>query len=208
MPYLRFGKRIFDLVIVIPALAVLSPLLLIIALLVRFQLGSPVLFRQKRPGYGGNPFVIIKFRTMCEPRNESGELLPDENRVTSFGQFLRKTSLDELPELVNVLKGDMSLVGPRPLLMQYLPLYSPEQMGRHDVRPGITGWAQVNGRNAISWEDKFKLDLWYIEHQSLFLDLYILVLTIGNVISREGINQEGQTTVEYFQGDLDDRSHT
>ena len=179
MSYKHFGKRILDLVIVVPALVVLSPFLLIVALTVRFRLGTPVLFRQQRPGYHGLPFAIMKFRTMSNKRDETGELLPDKERLTTLGQFLRGTSLDELPELLNVLVGDMSLVGPRPLLLQYLDLYTPEQNRRHTVKPGVTGWAQINGRNALAWEDKFALDVWYVDHMSFLLDLKILLRTIS-----------------------------
>ncbi len=177
-----------------------SPLFVLLAVLVRFKLGSPVLFLQRRPGRHGKPFTIYKFRTMSHARDADGNLLPDEIRITALGRFLRRTSLDELPELWNVLKGDMSLVGPRPLLMSYLDLYAPEQMRRHDVRPGITGWAQVNGRNELTWEDKFKLDVWYVDNHSLWLDLKILFLTVWKVVRREGVNQPGYATVRYFQG--------
>lgn len=193
-------KRIFDMVVVIVGLAVFAPILLIISLLVRTRLGTPVFFCQTRPGLNGQSFVMYKFRTMTDQRDGKGQLLPDEVRMTPFGKFLRSSSLDELPELINVLKGDMSLVGPRPLLMQYLPLYSPEQVRRHEVRPGITGWAQVNGRNAISWKEKFKLDVWYVDNQSFWLDIKILWMTFSKVFKREGISQEGQETVEEFKG--------
>lgn len=172
----------------------------LLALLVRFKLGAPVLFRQQRPGLHGRPFTLYKFRTMTDARDAEGALLPDAERLTSFGHFLRSTSLDELPELFNVLKGEMSLVGPRPLLMEYLPRYTPEQQRRHEVRPGLTGWAQVNGRNALSWEEKFALDVWYVEHCSFWLDLKILVLTTGKIINREGISQPGHATMEEFRG--------
>ena len=198
--YKTYFKRIFDFIISLILLILLSPFLLIIALLVRIFLGAPVLFKQKRPGLKGKPFVLYKFRTMTDGKDEQGCLLPDEQRLTKFGQFLRSTSLDELPELFNVLKGDMSLVGPRPLLMEYLPLYSKEQMRRHDVRPGITGWAQVNGRNAITWQEKFKMDVWYVDHLTFMLDIKILLLTIIKVFKREGISQDGKATVEYFNG--------
>lgn len=194
------GKRLFDLVLTIPALAFLSPVLTIIALLVRVRLGSPVLFRQQRPGLHGRPFTLLKFRTMTDARDANGDLLPDEQRLPPFGQFLRRTSLDELPELINVLRGDMSLVGPRPLLMQYLDRYTPDQMRRHEVRPGITGWAQINGRNALSWEEKFALDVWYVDHLSLWLDLKITLLTMWKVLRREGISQEGFATMPEFMG--------
>lgn len=182
------------------ALLLLVLPLLLLASLVRFRLGSPVLFRQARPGLHGRPFMMVKFRTMTDERGADGELLPDAQRLTSFGRFLRASSLDELPELWNVLRGEMSLVGPRPLLMEYLPLYSPEQARRHEVRPGITGWAQVNGRNALSWEERFKLDIWYVDHRSLWLDLRILWLTVRKVIVREGISAQGEATMPRFTG--------
>jgi len=193
-------KRAFDFIASLLALALLSPLLGLIALTVRLTLGSPVLFRQRRPGLHGEPFTIYKFRTMTDARDAQGNLLPDAERLTPFGRFLRRTSLDELPELFNVLKGDMSLVGPRPLLMQYLDRYTPEQRRRHEVQPGITGWAQVNGRNAITWEQKFALDVWYVDHWSLWLDLKIIVLTAWKIFTREGISQPGQATMEEFMG--------
>jgi lipopolysaccharide/colanic/teichoic acid biosynthesis glycosyltransferase len=193
-------KRIVDVLVALAALLVLAPLLLALALAVRLSLGTPVLFRQARPGRGGRPFVILKFRTMREARDAAGVPLPDAERLTALGRFLRATSLDELPELVNVLRGDMSLVGPRPLLTEYLPLYSPEQARRHEVRPGVTGWAQVNGRNAISWEEKFDLDVWYVDNRSFLLDLRILVLTVARVLGRAGVNQEGQATMQRFTG--------
>ena len=174
--------------------------MILIAWMVYFRLGSPIIFRQTRPGLRGEPFQMFKFRTMKNSCDSKGKLLPDDARLTNFGRFLRSTSLDELPELWNVLKGEMSLVGPRPLLMDYLPLYSPEQARRHEVKPGITGWAQVNGRNAISWEEKFELDVWYVDHQSFWLDLKILFLTVKNVIARHGISADGEATVEYFKG--------
>lgn len=182
------------------ALLVLSPVLLGVAYMVRKNLGSPVLFRQVRPGMHGKPFEMIKFRTMLDAVDAQGNVLPDEVRLTPFGRFLRSTSLDELPELWNVLKGDMSLVGPRPLLMEYLPLYSTEQARRHEARPGVTGWAQVNGRNAISWDDKFKLDVWYVDNQSLWLDIKIIFLTIKKVLVRDGISAEGEATMSKFTG--------
>lgn len=181
-------------------LLVCSPILAVVALLVRLKLGAPILFRQQRPGLHGKPFMLYKFRTMTDARDADGHLLPDAERLTNFGRFLRRTSLDELPELFNVLKGDMSLVGPRPLLMQYLDRYTPEQMRRHEVKPGITGWAQVNGRNALSWEEKFALDVWYVDHLSLWLDLKIILLTIWKVLRREGISQDGHATMEEFLG--------
>ena len=195
-----FSKRIFDLMVTVPGFILLSPVILLTALLVRIFLGAPILFRQTRPGYKGKPFTIFKFHTMSEKRDEQGNLLPDEMRLTRFGRFLRSTSLDELPELFNILRGEMSLVGPRPLLMEYLPLYSPEQLRRHAVHPCLTGWAQVNGRNAITWPDKFKLDVWYVDHWSFWLDIKILFMTLWKVIQREGINQPGQATMEAFKG--------
>ncbi len=198
--YISHGKRIFDLALTIPSLVVLSPFLIIVALLVRFKLGSPVLFNQMRPGQYEKPFTILKFRTMTDERNADGKLLPDALRLTRFGYFLRKTSIDELPELINMFKGDMSLVGPRPLLMQYLDRYTPEQTRRHEVKPGITGWAQVNGRNAITWEEKFKMDVWYVDNQSFYLDIKIIFMTIWKILRREGINQQGQATMEEFIG--------
>lgn len=193
-------KRIFDLVSTLLALVVAGPLLLLLIMLVRVRHGSPAFFRQTRPGRGGRLFVLYKFRTMTTQRCADGAFLPDAQRLTAFGKFLRASSLDELPELINVLKGDMSLVGPRPLLVEYLPLYSREQARRHEVRPGITGWAQVNGRNAISWEEKFKLDVWYVDNRSFWLDLKILFMTVAKVFRREGISQEGQATMERFTG--------
>ncbi len=198
--YRTVSKRWLDLVLTVPVLILLAPLLACVALLVRIKLGSPVFFRQQRPGLHGQPFTILKFRTMIDAYDLQGNLLPDAERLTSFGRFLRSTSLDELPELLNVLRGDMSLVGPRPLLMQYLGRYTPQQMRLHEVKPGITGWAQVKGRNAITWEEKFALDVWYVDHQSLWLDLKIIILTAWKILKREGISQPGQATVEYFQG--------
>lgn len=194
------GKRILDILVAAAGLVVLSPILLLVAILVRIFLGTPILFRQQRPGYKGKPFYIYKFRTMTDARDPDGELLPDADRLTPLGRFLRRLSLDELPEIFNVLRGEMSLVGPRPLLMEYLPRYSSEQMRRHDVYPGLTGWAQVHGRNAISWGDKFRLDVWYVDHWSFWLDIQIILLTLWKVIKREGINQPGQETIEYFKG--------
>ena len=182
------------------ALVVLSPLLSVIAISIWWKMGKPIFFRQMRPGFNGYPFPLYKFRTMTDKRDQNGHLLSDDERQTPFGRFLRTTSLDELPELWNVLKGEMSLVGPRPLLMQYLDRYTPEQMRRHELKPGITGWAQVNGRNAISWEEKFKLDVWYVDHATLTLDLKILFLTIWKTFKREAINQPGQATREEFKG--------
>ncbi len=193
-------KRVFDLVVSSTALLVLALPMAVLALLVRTRLGSPVLFRQTRPGLHGQPFHMIKFRTMTDARGPDGALLPDDQRLTPFGRWLRATSLDELPELWNVLKGDMSLVGPRPLLMEYLPLYTPEQARRHEVRPGITGWAQVNGRNALNWEDKFRLDVWYVDHHNLWLDLRILWLTLRKVLAREGISHGSEATMPRFTG--------
>jgi lipopolysaccharide/colanic/teichoic acid biosynthesis glycosyltransferase len=193
-------KRLFDIVVSTIALVLLSPLLVVTAILVRLRLGTPVLFRQMRPGLAGAPFRLMKFRTMTDARSPDGTLLPDAVRLTPFGRFLRSTSLDELPELLNVLKGEMSLVGPRPLLMEYLPLYSAAQARRHEVRPGLTGWAQVNGRNALSWEEKFALDLWYVENRSLALDLRILWLTVMRVFGRSGISAEGEATMPRFTG--------
>jgi sugar transferase EpsL len=198
--YHSFGKRLIDLGLTIPALILLSPMLAVLALLVRFKLGSPILFRQQRPGFRAQPFTIYKFRTMTDARDTDGCLLPDAVRLTDWGRFLRSTSLDELPELINVLKGDMSLIGPRPLMMKYLTRYTPAQMRRHEAKPGITGWAQVSGRNAISWEQRFALDVWYVDHQSLGLDFRILALTVWKVLKREGINQPGRATMEEFRG--------
>ncbi|MBB6674815.1 sugar transferase [Cohnella nanjingensis] len=195
-----FAKRLTDLAVSVPALLFLLPTLLIVAGLVRWKLGSPVLFKQERPGLYGKPFKVYKFRTMTDRRDASGELLPDADRLTAFGRLLRKLSLDELPQLLNVVKGDMSLVGPRPLLMEYLSLYTPEQARRHHLRPGITGWAQVNGRNAVSWEEKFRLDVDYVDKQTVTLDLKILLLTVLKVVRREGIAQEGHATVSKFTG--------
>jgi sugar transferase EpsL len=197
---MMIAKRVMDLILAALAALVLSPLMGATALLVSIKLGRPVLFRQQRPGLHGRPFTIFKFRTMTDARDGRGNLLPDEMRLTALGRFLRSTSLDELPELLNVLKGDMSLVGPRPLLMQYLDRYTPEQMRRHEIKPGITGWAQVNGRNALSWEEKFALDVWYIDHRSLWLDIYILLLTLWKIVKREGISQPGQATMEEYMG--------
>lgn len=194
------SKRLFDLIASALALIVLSPVMGLTALLVRIQLGGPILFRQQRPGYKGRPFHIFKFRTMIDRFAPDGSLLPDSERLTRFGRVLRSTSLDELPELFNILRGEMSVVGPRPLLMEYLPLYSAEQARRHDMPPGLTGWAQVNGRNALSWQDKFRLDVWYVDHWSFWLDLKIIFLTLVKVFQREGITQEGQATAEKFTG--------
>ena len=193
-------KRTVDVLIAAPLLVLLSPLLALVALAVRVVLGPPVLFRQERPGRHGTPFTILKFRTMNDRRRATGSLLPDEERLTRLGRFLRRTSVDEVPELYNVLRGDMSLVGPRPLLMEYLPLYSPDQRRRHEVRPGITGWAQVNGRNALTWNDKFRLDTWYVEHRGLALDLKILAMTVGKVLRGADIAAPGVATMEPFRG--------
>jgi lipopolysaccharide/colanic/teichoic acid biosynthesis glycosyltransferase len=193
-------KRCFDLVVAVVALLALAVPLLVLVWLVRSKLGSPVLFRQVRPGLNGKPFEMVKFRTMTDERGADGVLLPDAQRLTPFGRFLRASSLDELPELWNVIKGDMSLVGPRPLLMEYLSLYTPEQARRHEVRPGITGWAQVNGRNAISWEDKFALDVWYVDHRSWSLDIIILWMTVRKVLWRDGISAAGEATMTRFTG--------
>ena len=193
-------KRIFDLVIAVPLLVVLSPVFLLIGFVVRVIIGGPALFRQRRPGKNGKIFIINKFRTMTNDRGRDGNLLSDAERLKPLGSFLRKTSLDELPELLNVIKGDMSLVGPRPLLVEYLPRYTLEQARRHEVKPGITGWVQVNGRNALSWEEKFKLDVWYVDHQNIWIDMKILFLTVYKVFKREGINQPGQATAEEFMG--------
>lgn len=196
------AKRIFDALASGAALIVLSPLLLAVAGLVRLFLGSPVLFRQERPGLHGRPFMLVKFRTMTDAADAGGRPLPDEDRLTRFGRFLRSTSLDELPELWNVLKGEMSLVGPRPLLMEYLPLYSARQARRHEVKPGLTGWAQVNGRNTLTWEDRLEMDVWYVENRSWLLDLKIIWKTIGIVLHREGISRQGSATMEKFQGKM------
>lgn len=194
-------KRLFDALVSALALLFLAVPLLALVWLVCRKLGRPVLFRQVRPGLNGQPFEMLKFRTMTDARDASGALLPDAQRLTPFGRFLRASSLDELPELWNVLTGEMSLVGPRPLLMEYLPLYSPEQARRHEVLPGITGWAQVNGRNAISWTDKFALDVWYVDHRSLWLDVRILWLTVRKVLVRDGISAAGEATMPRFEGD-------
>lgn len=200
-------KRGFDLSLALILLILLSPLLALLALAVRRKLGRPVLFSQTRPGLHGTPFAFYKFRTMTDLRDASGEPLPDAARLTPFGQLMRKSSLDELPQLLNVLKGDMSLVGPRPLLMEYLPLYSARQARRHEVRPGITGWAQVNGRNALAWEDRFELDLWYVEHRSFWLDLRIIAITAWRVLRPQGIAQPGQATMTKFTGSQRDREN-
>lgn len=193
-------KRFFDIVASLSGLLLLSPLLLALGLLVRGKLGHPVLFRQPRPGFRARTFELVKFRTMTDACDAEGCLLPDSVRLTSFGRWLRATSLDELPELLNVLRGDMSLVGPRPLLIEYLPRYNPEQARRHEVKPGLTGWAQINGRNAISWEDKFRLDVWYVDHRSFGLDLKIIFLTVWKVVRRDGISASGEATMPVFLG--------
>lgn len=200
--YRRYGKRLLDLALTVPALVLLSPLLALIAVLVRVTMGAPVLFRQQRPGLHGQPFILYKFRTMTDAYDAEGRVRSEADRLTPLGRLLRSTSLDELPELWNVLKGEMSLVGPRPLLMKYLERYTPEQARRHEVRPGLTGWAQVNGRNAISWEQKFALDVWYVDHLSFWLDLKIMALTVWKILKREGISQPGHVTMEEFRGSL------
>ncbi len=197
--YSRVGKRCLDLSIATAALCLLFPLLVLVALVVRCTMGAPVLFRQRRPGLNGRPFVILKFRTMRQS-DDRAAVSTDADRLDRLGQFLRSTSLDELPQVINVLKGDMSLVGPRPLLMQYLHRYSTAQARRHEVKPGITGWAQVNGRNALSWEEKLAMDVWYVDHQSLWLDLKILARTVGWVVRRRGVNAPGEVTVREFLG--------
>ena len=201
MMYKKFFKRRLDFVVVLCVLLVVWPVLLVIAVWLHFaNKGAGAFFTQERPGKDGKLFKVIKFKSMTDERDESGQLLPDAERLTKVGRFIRSTSLDELPQLLNVLKGDMALIGPRPLLPQYLPLYSKEQARRHEVRPGITGWAQVHGRNAISWTEKFKLDVWYVDHVSLRVDLEVVFLTIKKVLKREGITQEGQATMEMFNG--------
>ena len=194
-------KRVFDLASSFIGLILLSPILLILAILVWLKIGHPILYRQQRPGYRGKPFFIYKFRSMTNARNSDGDLLPDSERLTRLGRFLRSSSLDELPEIINILRGEMSWVGPRPLLMQYLERYTPEQMRRHDVLPGVTGWAQVNGRNVLSWQEKFHLDVWYVDHWNFWLDIRILLTSVGKVLRREGISQEGHATAEEFMGD-------
>ncbi|MGR3208304.1 sugar transferase [Bacillus glycinifermentans] len=194
------AKRFFDLVSAIVLLLVLGPAMLLVACIIRWKIGSPVLFRQTRPGLNGKPFTLYKFRTMTDERDEAGNLLSDEKRLTKTGKLIRKTSLDELPQLINVIKGDLSLVGPRPLLMEYVPLYTKRQWRRHEVRPGITGWAQINGRNKVTWEEKFELDVWYVDHRSFFFDLKIIMLTIGKVLKSEGVSQDHHVTVEKFTG--------
>lgn len=193
-------KRFFDFVFSIVLITLFSPIYLVLIFMIKMLLGSPVIFKQERPGYHGKVFTMYKFRTMTNEKDQYGNLLPDNKRLTKLGVFLRKTSLDELPELFNILKGDMSFVGPRPLLVKYLKRYNSEQMRRHEVKPGLTGWAQVNGRNTIAWEEKFKLDIWYIDNWSFCLDIKIIILTFIKVIKREGISQEGQATMEEFKG--------
>lgn len=193
-------KRLFDIFFALVILALASPFFLLGVLVVWLDMGRPTIFRQQRPGYRGRPFMLYKFRTMREAHNAAGCALPDAERLTRWGALLRRTSIDELPQLINVLKGDMSIIGPRPLLMEYLPLYSPEQMRRHDVRPGITGWAQVNGRNTLNWEDRFRLDVWYVDHRSFWLDMKILLLTAKKVLVREGISAAGEATMPRFTG--------
>ena len=195
-------KRSFDIIVSLLTLVILLPIIGVTALLIRSKIGSPVLFKQQRPGFNEKPFYVYKFRSMTDERDEQGELLQDDVRLTSFGKVVRKLSLDELPQLLNVLKGDMSFVGPRPLLMEYLPLYNKRQARRHDARPGITGWAQVNGRNAISWEEKFELDVWYVENWSFWLDIKILFMTVLKVFKSEGISQDGQATMTKFKGNI------
>ncbi len=199
-----FIKRLLDLIISLLALIILSPVFLLISILVAILHGLPILFRQKRPGFKGKIFTLYKFRTMRDLVDNQGQLLPDSKRLTKFGHFLRSTSLDELPELINVVKGEMSLVGPRPLLIEYLPLYNTDQARRHTILPGITGWAQIHGRNAITWQEKFALDLWYVDHWSFWLDIKIILLTIVKVLRREGISQPGEVSAERFTGNPDD----
>ncbi|TNZ63854.1 sugar transferase [Vibrio parahaemolyticus] len=198
-------KRLFDFLVSLIALILLSPIIVLVAWKIRKKLGSPVLFRQTRPGLNGKPFEMVKFRTMKDAVDEQGNLLPDSDRMTPFGERLRNSSLDELPGLWSVLKGDMSLVGPRPLLMRYLPLYNEEQARRHDARPGVTGWAQINGRNAISWEEKFALDVWYVDNQTFWLDIKILLLTVKKVFVKEGISADDHVTMPEFEGSKDDK---
>ena len=196
----KYIKRLFDIISSLLAIVVLSPILAVTALLVKVKLGSPVIFKQERPGLNEEIFTLMKFRTMTDQCDENGELLPDEIRLTKFGQFLRDTSLDELPELVNILKGDMSVIGPRPLLVKYLPRYNEHQHRRHEVRPGLSGWAQANGRNAVSWEDKFDMDVEYVDNYSLIMDIKILMMTVKNVLKREGISSDTSATMEEFMG--------
>lgn len=197
-------KRIFDLIIALSILLILLPVVVVVGVLIRLKLGSPIFFTQERPGLGGEPFKMVKFRTMLNSKDEQGNLLSDAERMTKFGAFLRSTSLDELPGLYNVVRGDMSLVGPRPLLVDYLPLYSREQARRHEVRPGITGWAQINGRNTLGWVEKFELDVWYVDNRSFWLDVKILFLTVKKVFVKEGISADGHVTIEPFKGNNPD----
>jgi lipopolysaccharide/colanic/teichoic acid biosynthesis glycosyltransferase len=199
------SKRLFDLILTIPGLVLISPILFVISILIRIKLGKPILFRQVRPGYQNRLFTVFKFRTMTDERDEGGNLFSDKDRITPFGRFMRNLSIDELPELINVLRGEMSLVGPRPLLLKYLERYSPEQIRRHEVLPGMTGWAQINGRNTITWQDKFRFDVWYVDNMSIWLDIKILALTLWKVVRREGISQEGHATAEEFMGNSSDR---
>ena len=201
--YRRHGKRVLDLALAVPALVLLAPVVALTGVLVRARLGSPALFRQRRPGMDARPFTLLKFRTMTDAVDDDGRPLADAERMTPLGRLLRSTSLDELPTLWNVVRGDMSLVGPRPLLMQYLERYDPEQARRHEVRPGVTGWVQVNGRNALSWDEKFALDVWYVDHVSLLLDLRILLGTLGAVLARKGISAGGQATMPEFMGNAE-----
>lgn len=198
-----WSKRLLDVLVASLGLIVLSPVMLLLALLVRLLIGPPILFWQQRPGYRGRPFRIVKFRTMAATRDAAGQLLPDSLRLTSLGRWMRLLSLDELPELYNILRGEMSIVGPRPLLMEYLPLYSPEQMRRHEMHPGLTGWAQINGRNAIDWPERFKLDVWYVDHWSFCLDIKIVLITLWKVITREGVNQPGRAGTDFFRDTRD-----
>ena len=200
MESMAIRKRCFDLIFVIPSLLMISPVMAVMAIVIWLSVGRPIFFRQMRPGLWGRPFTISKFRTMTDRRDTSGNLLTDRDRLTAMGRFLRSTSLDELPELFNVIKGEMSIVGPRPLLMQYLDRYTTEEMRRYEVKPGLTGWAQVNGRNAINWDEKFRLDVWYVDHQSILLDLRIIWMTMLKVLKREGISHEGQATMQEFMG--------
>jgi len=206
LPRVPLRKRLFDLVLTVPALVVFSPVMAVTALAIWLLEGRPILFRQQRPGLGGKIFTVIKFRTMRSETSPDGRLLPDAARLSRLGRLLRATSLDELPELWNILRGEMSLVGPRPLLVAYLERYSPQQVRRHDVLPGLTGWAQINGRNTVSWDEKFRLDVWYVDHWSLRLDLKILWLTVWKVLKREGINQPGSDTAEEFMGPAEPRA--
>ncbi len=202
------SKRVLDIILAFISIIVLSPILILISIIIAFTHGFPILFKQKRPGYKGEIFLIYKFRTMQNLKNKNGDLLPDEMRITKIGSFLRSTSLDELPELLNVLKGEMSIVGPRPLLVEYLPRYNVHQARRHEVLPGITGWAQINGRNAITWQNKFDLDVWYVDHWSFWLDLKIIFKSVAKVIRREGISQPGQATSEVFMGNVAEKNNT